>query len=144
MRYFFNITIMSLTLIAGDIFMNKNLTEFEKYILFEKGTEKSFSGEYNEHDEKGVYRCKNCNEPLFKSDAKFHSGTGWPSFDDAIEGKVKEVADADGMRVEIVCANCGAHLGHVFKGEGFTDKNTRHCVNSISLEFDSNETDNKK
>ncbi len=112
------------------------LTDLEKYVIEQKGTERPFTGIYNEFDEEGIYKCKKCGEPLFKSDDKFHSGCGWPSFDDAIEGKVKELPDADGSRTEIVCANCGAHLGHVFSGEGFTDKNTRHCVNSISLQFE--------
>lgn len=135
MKVIYTIVIAALTLIAGDC-MQKDLTDFEKKVMFEKGTEAPFSGKYHDHKAKGVYKCKNCEAPLFDSDAKFDSGTGWPSFDDAIEGAVKEVPDADGMRTEIVCANCGAHLGHVFKGEGFTQKGVRHCVNSISLDFD--------
>jgi len=113
----------------------ENLDEFEKYVIVDKGTERAFSGSLLENKEDGVYICKLCKTPLFESSAKFNSGTGWPSFDDAIAGAVKEVADADGRRTEIVCNNCGGHLGHVFKGEGFTPKNTRHCVNSVSLEF---------
>ncbi|MDD2699500.1 MAG: methionine-R-sulfoxide reductase [Arcobacteraceae bacterium] len=112
------------------------LNEFEKKVIEQKGTERAFTGEYYDHKEDGTYHCKKCNAPLFKSDAKFNSGTGWPSFDDAIKDAIKEIPDSDGRRVEIVCAHCGAHLGHVFKGEGFTSKSTRHCVNSVSLNFE--------
>ena len=111
------------------------LNEEEKYVILNKGTERSFTGKYWDHKEDGTYICRQCNTPLFASETKFDSGTGWPSFDDALEGAVKEVPDADGYRVEIVCAHCGGHLGHVFKGERMTEKNTRHCVNSISLDF---------
>ena len=111
------------------------LTEEERRVIINKGTERPFTGEFWNHKERGMYTCRQCNAELFSSDAKFDSGTGWPSFDDTIEGAVKEVPDADGRRVEIVCANCGGHLGHVFRGEGMTNKNTRHCVNSISLKF---------
>lgn len=114
----------------------RELTDFEKFVIEDKGTERPFTGKYADHFEAGTYSCKKCGTQLFRSDAKFHSGCGWPSFDDAIKGRVKELLDADGRRTEIVCANCGAHLGHVFRGEGFTDKNTRHCVNSVSLTFD--------
>jgi len=113
---------------------NKLNAEEERVILH-KGTEYAFSGKFYDHHEDGIYTCRQCNAPLFPSDTKFDSGTGWPSFDDSIDGAVKEVADADGRRVEIVCANCGGHLGHVFRGEGMTPKSTRHCVNSISLDF---------
>ena len=111
------------------------LNEQEKYVILEKGTERSFTGKYWDHHENGTYICRQCNTPLFPSDAKFDSGTGWPSFDDAFPGAIKELPDTDGRRIEIVCAECGGHLGHVFKGEGFTPKMTRHCVNSVSLDF---------
>ena len=109
------------------------LSEQEKQIILRKGTEMPFTGKFNENKEKGIYTCKQCNTALFKSDAKFDSGTGWPSFDDSVEGAVKELPD--GGRVEIVCANCDGHLGHVFRGERLTAKSTRHCVNSLSLDF---------
>lgn len=114
---------------------DSKLTKMEKYVIEQKGTEAPFSGEYVEHFDDGTYHCKKCGTELFDSSSKFKSSCGWPSFDDAIEGRVKEVPDADGRRTEIVCANCGGHLGHVFTGEGLTDKNVRHCVNSISLDF---------
>jgi len=118
--------------------MNYNeLNEEEKRVIENKGTERPFSGKYNDFYEEGTFTCKKCNTPLYKSSSKFSSGCGWPSFDDEISEGVKRVPDADGRRVEIVCATCGGHLGHVFEGEGFTSKNTRHCVNSISMNFES-------
>ena len=114
--------------------MNK-LSGEEKRVMLEKGTELPFSGKYWNHREQGIYMCRQCGAELFKSNAKFDSGTGWPSFDDAIKGAVKEVPGAKVSRTEIVCAKCNAHLGHVFKGESFTKKGTRHCVNSVCLEF---------
>ncbi len=111
----------------------QKLSDEEKRVLLYKGTQRPFIGKYTDEKSRGIYTCKLCDAPLFDSSAKFDSRSGWPSFDDALDGAVKRVPDNDGRRVEIVCANCGAHLGHVFEGEGFTSKNTRHCVNSISL-----------
>lgn len=111
------------------------LSKEEKEVLINKGTEAPFSGEYENFFQKGTYVCRQCGTPLYKSDAKFHSSCGWPSFDEEIEGKVKRTVDRDGKRIEITCVTCGGHLGHVFVGEGFTPKNVRHCVNSLSLKF---------
>ncbi len=115
--------------------LNDKLTEEEKYIMFNKGTERPFTGKYYKFFKSGIYICKNCKTELFESASKFDSGCGWPSFDEEIKGNVKRVLDADGIRTEIQCNNCGSHLGHVFEGEGFTSKNTRHCVNSASIDF---------
>ena len=120
------------------------LNEFEKYVILEKGTERPFTGKYTDYKESGTYVCKQCGAALYKSTDKFDSHCGWPSFDDEIEGAVNRTMDADGRRTEITCANCGGHLGHVFFGEGFTDKNTRHCVNSVSLDFIPANTETKK
>ena len=115
----------------------KNLTSKERKIIVDKGTERPYTGKYNNHYKKGTYVCKACSNPLFKSNTKFDSKCGWPSFDKEIEGSVIKIPDYSlGMkRTEIVCSKCKGHLGHVFYGEKFTKENTRHCVNSISLNF---------
>ena len=111
------------------------LTDEEKRVIEGKGTEHPFSGKYDKSFKEGTYVCKKCNNPLFSSRAKFEAGCGWPAFDDNFPGAVKRYPVMFGQWAEIECANCGAHLGHVFEGEGFTEKNTRHCVNSISMKF---------
>lgn len=116
--------------------VNCDLTPEEERVILRRGTEPPFSGRYCDHFEDGSYACRRCGARLYESNSKFRSGCGWPAFDDSIPGSVARRPDPDGSRTEIVCASCGAHLGHVFEGEGFTDKNTRHCVNSVSLVFE--------
>jgi len=130
-----DILIDRISFYSQDKAMHKKLSPQEETVIIHKGTEPPFSGKYNLHFEKGTYTCKRCGAALFGASAKFKSNCGWPSFDDHIEAAVKKIPDADGQRTEIVCKNCDAHLGHVFTGEGFTPKNTRYCVNSISLDF---------
>ena len=115
------------------------LTPQQEYVIKNKGTDRAFTGEYTDKKDEGLYICRQCNNPLYTSNDKFSSHCGWPSFDDEIKGAVKRIPDADGMRTEIVCMNCKGHLGHVFIGEQLTDKNTRHCVNTSSIQFVSKE-----
>lgn len=112
-----------------------NLTDDEKHILIDKGTERPFSGEYDNFYKEGIFICRQCNTPLFSSKAKFDAHCGWPAFDENFPNAVSRIPDSDGFRTEIQCATCGGHLGHVFEGEKLTEKDTRHCVNSLSIKF---------
>ncbi|MBI2330264.1 methionine-R-sulfoxide reductase [Candidatus Daviesbacteria bacterium] len=112
-----------------------NLSPEEKQVIEGKGTEAPFSGEYDNFYKDGMFICRKCNNPLFSSKAKFDAGCGWPSFDESFPNALKRLPDPDGGRVKIECANCKAHLGHEFKGENLTNKNTRECVNSLSIKF---------
>ena len=111
------------------------LTPQESYVIEYKGTEPPFSGEYDDFYEAGTYVCRRCNTELYRSDDKFNAHCGWPAFDDEVPGAVRQLPDPDGSRIEIECVQCGGHLGHVFMGERLTEKNTRHCVNSLSMRF---------
>ena len=134
--------LQTINLMAQNTDMKLNeLSKPEINIIINKGTEAPFTGTYNDFFEEGVYACKQCDAPLYNSSSKFDGHCGWPSFDDEIDGAVTRVPDVDGRRTEIVCSNCGGHLGHVFLGEGYTNKDTRHCVNSVSMNFVAN---NKK
>jgi len=111
------------------------LSAEESYVIESKGTERPFTGEYDDFYEEGVYTCRRCNAELYRSEDKFDAHCGWPAFDQEIQGAVKHLPDPDGQRIEVECVNCSGHLGHVFMGEGFTPTNSRHCINSLSMKF---------
>ena len=136
-RWFFNVPCIELLggCLPEEKTEFKKLTTEEESVIVHKGTEAPFSGEFYAFWERGTYICKRCGAPLYRSESKFESGCGWPSFDDELPGAVKRLPDADGVRTEIQCTKCSAHLGHVFTGEGSTKKNIRHCVNSVSMDF---------
>ena len=127
--------VFSAVQLFGKTDMDRPLTEIEKFVIENKGTERPFSGKFNDFFERGLYTCRKCGKALFESSDKFKSGCGWPSFDDAVPGAVRRTPDVDGARTEITCSSCGAHLGHVFEGEKMTAKDTRYCVNSVSMDF---------
>lgn len=130
-----NVTILNFILITVIMMTQNPLTPEEKAVILNKGTERPYTGKFLNNKEEGLYVCRQCDAPLYRSKDKFESNCGWPSFDEEIKGAVKRIPDSDGRRLEIVCAKCGGHLGHVFTGEEYTKKNIRHCVNSISLDF---------